>query len=80
MVAKKIIIPQVRVGVFRIPTKEHYRKTHPPDYKDIPWQKVYGDRRCSKCHQHFKEGEAYEADPKFCSGKIHKFQHIECPK
>jgi hypothetical protein len=70
-------LPSVRC-VWRIPTRAVFRKKHPSG--DPTWDQVYGKSRCSKCHQLMKEGDVYERDPEFISGKVHKYQHVECPE
>lgn len=69
--AAKIVIPSVR-HVYRIPTKEVYRRNHIKG--DPSWQDVYGKARCDKCRKHFVEGDVYEMT------RQGKPQHIDCPK
>ncbi len=70
-------VPQIRHGVYRVPLKSVYYKKRLDLTKS--WDDIYGKVLCAKCHQHFKEGDAYERAPtdnRFCP----RYQHIECPK
>lgn len=69
-------VPQIRHGVYRVPIRTVFRKKH--TLGDPSWDDIYGKVRCAKCHENFKEGEAYERAPtdnRLCP----RYQHVECP-
>lgn len=72
----KVKLPEVRTGIYRIPTKAVFRKK----YSDLgkSWNEVYGKKKCLKCNQHFQENEVYEMVFSKKHGRD-MGQHIECP-
>ena len=71
-------------GIYRIPTKAVYKKTHTKN--DPTWDEVYGqhDCKCMTCKKHFLEGDTYivvtlwKKHSDGSSSPTHKYQHTDC--
>ena len=66
-------------GVYRVPLRRVYNKTHKGDED---WGIVYGDKKCLKCKKHFQEGDVYTivTQWKGVTGTVpvQKGQHVNC--
>lgn len=67
--------------VYRIPIRTVFNRKKFD--KNSTWKQVYGGKKCLKCKQEFKEGDAYTVVTVW-EGKLkltphHKYQHVECP-